>query len=167
MALSTLAPPRLGWIRGQANGASLDLSFDRRLHTVAGTANQDSVSLSIDHDRGAIEGVANGHEVELAMVGWTPTRVRLEGEANGQPLNLDVNLGAHTISGSSGQDQWNLRFDHDSLHGTVGSKSVDLELDLSRGQLSGQVNGQAVQAEMVNLDMTDLAPHLYLLAPTR
>ncbi|GMU55315.1 MAG: hypothetical protein AMXMBFR33_44610 [Candidatus Xenobia bacterium] len=166
MAVSTLAPPRLGWIRGQANGASLDLSFDRRLHTVAGTANQDSVSLSIDHDRGAIEGVANGHEVELSM-GWSPSRIQLEGQANGQDLELEVNWQAHTISGSTGEDQWNLRFDHDSLHGTVGSKSVDLELDLSRGQLSGQVNGQAVQAEMINLDMTDLAPHLYLLAPTR
>lgn len=163
MSINTLAPPRQGWIRGRANGAELDLDFNRVQHTVTGTANDDTVQLSIDHDRGQVEGRANGYAVSLEM-DWNPGDVHLQGFANGRPLRLDVDYNRNTVSGHNGLDQWNLRFDQDSLQGTMGEKTVDLELDTSSGQLTGTVDGMPVSAEMINLDMGDVATNLFLFA---
>ncbi len=159
--ISTLAPPRQGWIRGRANGAELDLEFNRIQRTVEGTANDDTVQLNLS-DSG-VNGRANGYTVSLDMH-WSPTEIHLEGSANGKPLELDVDYARHTVSGHNGLDQWNLRFDQDSLHGTMGDRNVDLELDLSTGTLSGTVNEQPVSAEMINVDMGDLAANVFLLA---
>lgn len=163
MSISTLAPPRQGWIRGRANGAELELDFNRIQHTVTGTANDDTVQLSIDHDQGQIQGRANGYAVSLEM-DWSPTDISLEGYANGRPMRLDVDYNRNTVSGHSGLDQWNLRFDEDSLHGTMGARDVALELDLSSGRLTGTVDDQPVSAEMINLDMGDVATNLFLFA---
>lgn len=164
MAIQTLAPPRHGWIRGRANGAEIDLSFNRIQHTVEGTANGDSVRLTVDHENQAVEGRANGYQVSLEM-DWSPRETRLSGWANGRPTELDVNYGNHTVSGHSGLDQWNLRFDQDSLQGSLGDTDVNLELNTASGQLTGTIGSQPVSAEMINLDMGDVATNLFLFAP--
>lgn len=163
MVTPTLAPPRQGWIRGSANGSEVDLDFSRVQHTVSGTINDDSVHLSVDHDYGQIEGRANGYPVDLDF-DWTPTTMHVEGVANGKPLRMDIDYNRHTISGHNGMEDWKLAFDHDSLEGMLGDRQVDLELDTQGGRLIGTLGGQPVNAEMINLDMGDVASNLFLFA---
>lgn len=157
-----LVLPKQGWVRGDLNGKRTEVDFDRPNATVKGKSNGDSVSLTSAEDR--VQGSANGKAVDLAR-DWKPEHVHLQGTANGAPLQLDVDYTTHTAKGQVSQKNVDLRFDDSQgiIQGSYGNQSVDLHLE-NNGRLHGGLNGQNVEAEMINLQLGDFLENFYVFS---
>ena len=155
--------PQFGWIRGQFPDGSADLNFNRRQQTVSGESFGDQVQIGSNAQGSAVSGQAHGQAVDLQQQ-WSPRLVKLEGWANGARYQMTVDYDNHQATGNAGGRPINLSFDMQEgfVRGQAGGGQVDLNLSHD-GQLTGQMAGGRVQAEMINLDLGNLLSNWFLV----
>lgn len=161
-AISSMGAPRQGWIKGQYDNANLDLNFDRPNATVQGEVENSAVNLHNDTDLSTITGSARNQEVALTY-SWTPQHQHYQGQAVGGNVNFDVDYTNHTVTGSTGDSNINLRFDDNSATGNAGGP-VNLHVT-NDGHLTGILCGRPVDAQTANVEMGQMLSNIFLFAP--
>jgi hypothetical protein len=156
-------PPAIGSMEGQAHGAPVHLTYDRRQWTVKGETNGSTVDLSIDHDKGTISGDAQGKTMDIDFT-WSPEKISMRDDSNGLLMNLDWNKGK--LEGKLWGKPLDIRFDMNK--GTIkdmsGRDDVDLTYDKISGVLTGTLDGSDAKVTMTNLDIYDFLNHYYAFA---
>jgi hypothetical protein len=144
--------PAAGWVQGEL----INVTFDRRAWTIKGGAMGESVNLFIDHNAKTIKGGAHGQPLDATFT-WSTEKYTLKGDR----IDYVIDWRAGTIQGAVNGTPISAQFS--LAGGWVKGDGLNLLLDGPSGRLTGGAAGTQVDAVVVNLDLSDLLQHLYLL----